>query len=340
MGNLKERILAIDWLRGVGIILVVLGHSLSYNTPTGINENYYLRNLIYNFIYSFHMPLMFVVSGIVFSRKIITSQSTDFKLSVIKSRFQKLMIPYFVYAVFYLPLKIIFASLARKQIEASDIWRVFIGENPNTALWFLYALFVFSCFTILFLKKENIKYFLLISLPLTFLGGLRLTGILILDKCFYNLFFFILGIYFGMHYNRLLIEDSKKIEKLLCSLFAFVVGLYLYNLGYAVVGPITGLLGSYILLIIAVLLEKKDMITSENMISKVGSSTMGIYLFHNPIQVIIRTIFTKVFLVPYALIVFFKFIFGFGGSLFIQKFLIEKSKILSFLFLGKPYIKR
>lgn len=50
----------IDWVdisKGLGIILVIIGHCV------------YLGGLIHNWIFSFHMPLFFILSGI-FIRKI------------------------------------------------------------------------------------------------------------------------------------------------------------------------------------------------------------------------------------------------------------------------------
>lgn len=57
---LKQRINWIDWAKVFAIYLVVLGHLLS---KTG-REGY-----IFNFIYSFHMPFFFFISGYLFTIK-------------------------------------------------------------------------------------------------------------------------------------------------------------------------------------------------------------------------------------------------------------------------------
>ena len=49
-----SRIPMIDVAKGIGIILVVIGHT---NLPT----------LVMNLIYAFHVPLFFVLSGMVFN---------------------------------------------------------------------------------------------------------------------------------------------------------------------------------------------------------------------------------------------------------------------------------
>lgn len=54
---MTNRVLYLDSLRGVTILLVVVGHLIQYNYNAG------LQNPIFNIIYSFHMPLFFFLSG-------------------------------------------------------------------------------------------------------------------------------------------------------------------------------------------------------------------------------------------------------------------------------------
>lgn len=68
-----ERNKAIDNVRGLGIILMVLGHS-SIPFP------------LYNAIFTFHMPLFFILSGYLYKERLLTD--------VIKINYQKVMKPY------------------------------------------------------------------------------------------------------------------------------------------------------------------------------------------------------------------------------------------------------
>lgn len=82
MGELalkKERIDWIDIAKGIGIILVVMGHLAA--------EDQDLKR----FIYCFHMPLFFFISGIVFNIKNI-----KFKKFFIK-KFKSVYLPYAVF---------------------------------------------------------------------------------------------------------------------------------------------------------------------------------------------------------------------------------------------------
>ena len=49
-----ERLNQFDILKGVGILLVMIGHAISTNS------------IVYNLIYGFHMPLFFFCSGFFF----------------------------------------------------------------------------------------------------------------------------------------------------------------------------------------------------------------------------------------------------------------------------------
>lgn len=78
----SQRIEWIDFSKAICIYLVVLGHALSYNVP----KECFLRN----FIYLFHLPVFFFVSGYLFRIKEEGKRFLPFLLSCFKS----LIIPY------------------------------------------------------------------------------------------------------------------------------------------------------------------------------------------------------------------------------------------------------
>lgn len=71
----------IDWAKTIGIILVVLGH-------------FPLKNYAIDFIYTFHMPLFFIVSGYLFT----PSLDNSYKQHVLKDA-KRLLIPYLFFGV-------------------------------------------------------------------------------------------------------------------------------------------------------------------------------------------------------------------------------------------------
>lgn len=58
----EQRDTRIDFLKGIAILLVVLGHIIDGNMAQGVIHGEWL-NYLYNAIYLFHMPLFFVLSG-------------------------------------------------------------------------------------------------------------------------------------------------------------------------------------------------------------------------------------------------------------------------------------
>ena len=131
MNDKSKRNSDLDILKGIGIVLVILGHQ---NLPIG------------HFIYSFHMPLFFLISGYLYYKK-------EIKESLVKD-FRRLIIPYFIGCVFVVSQDVFFAFLKHdlsyiKKSILSIIWgcgyisdKVILGNMPSIgAIWFLLALF-------------------------------------------------------------------------------------------------------------------------------------------------------------------------------------------------------
>ena len=75
----KERVVWVDISKGIGILLVVVGHCLN-------KENDIISR---GLIYSFHMPLFFILTGYTFAKQ---PSWADFRTSI-KKRFLRLWIP-------------------------------------------------------------------------------------------------------------------------------------------------------------------------------------------------------------------------------------------------------
>lgn len=117
----------LDILRGIGIIYVVIGHI-------------YSNHMIYNWIYSFHMPLFFIAAGYTYKEKPV--------LEDIKRRIQTIIIPYFSFGL----LILIYWQLIERRFRDSDMGfldsliGLFLGEyrylDFNVHLWFLPCFFM------------------------------------------------------------------------------------------------------------------------------------------------------------------------------------------------------
>lgn len=128
---LKQRIIWIDALKGILMILVVLGHAIQ--TEIGrYCEEYHLWNLIY----SFHMPAFMAVSGWLFYRKptdlaSISYQSGGGYINSCIRRCYQLLIPYLIWSLL--------AFLTRGTYTMERFYN--IVYMPDSYFWFLWVLF-------------------------------------------------------------------------------------------------------------------------------------------------------------------------------------------------------
>lgn len=155
-----------DYARGFGMILVVLGHTNFVGT---------------DWIYLFHIPLFFIVSGALFSM----SSPLYAKIS---NKFKRLYLPNLKYGLIFLLLHNLFTVLhmypAGAAYTASDYLRglikVILGGNEKLggAMWFLRALFfsylLYVCFAMLckrdYQLTENKKTLCIFLLIVSFCG--------------------------------------------------------------------------------------------------------------------------------------------------------------------------
>lgn len=124
---MKERIVWIDIAKAVGIYLVVLGHGLDNTNPE--------ENVIRNFIYIFHMPLFFLLSGYLFKKQ---NGFGDY----LHKNVYSLIVPYLFLNVVALLLRLpIYICGYHDIIE--DFIRLITGDAhaPAGPAWFLLCLF-------------------------------------------------------------------------------------------------------------------------------------------------------------------------------------------------------
>lgn len=64
---MKTRSNYLDILKGYAIILVVFGHCIQYGSGLqAMSNGLYFDNKVFQMIYSFHMPLLMLISGYLF----------------------------------------------------------------------------------------------------------------------------------------------------------------------------------------------------------------------------------------------------------------------------------
>ena len=132
------RIKWIDIAKGIGLYLVILGHLVKYGSP------------VFNWIFSFHMPLFFLVSGITFS------YSGNYFFSI-KKTLKNLVIPYFAIVIFGIIISLLVPTWAPLSLKRS-LLEVFYYVQPESLhvgqIWFLFAL---AMVQIIFISIREIK---------------------------------------------------------------------------------------------------------------------------------------------------------------------------------------
>lgn len=116
----------IDGLKGLLIVLVVLGHSIQWNF-TNPYETFGFK-----LIYSFHMPLFFFISGYL---TIIDTDRVHFQKWLRK--ILRLLIPFFSWAVLMLGIRILKGELL---INSVMLELFNLCMRPDRGLWYLWVL--------------------------------------------------------------------------------------------------------------------------------------------------------------------------------------------------------
>lgn len=122
-----NRISWLDILRGIGILLMVYGH-INYKIP------------VYNWIYSFHMPLFFFAAGVVYKSHPVIKDILHRALTI--------LVPYIFYGI----ITLLYWYFAERHYKPSDLTffeaakGILIGNEDaldfNIPLWFLPCFFL------------------------------------------------------------------------------------------------------------------------------------------------------------------------------------------------------
>lgn len=139
----------ISCLQTVGILLVVLGHSLPIDT---VSQNPAALVFIRNIAYSFHMALFFCISGFLFISSTHQKNLSYFQFLLQKSK--RLLIPYFILGFIALLPHYLLNQFAEKTVSLSPqaifLSFLFPADHPIRFYWFLAVLFSLFILTPLF----------------------------------------------------------------------------------------------------------------------------------------------------------------------------------------------
>lgn len=323
----KQYFASVDVARSIGIILVVLGHAFPDASLEGGIQNNVWR-IVYHIIYSFHMPLFVFLSGFVSD---VYSIDVCDCCNRVKKKFKRLMIPYFCWGILYIPFRILLAQYASAEFNIKRLWRILIGENPYSGLWFLYALFTISFIHIWLIKSDKkLSIGFIISILMLIIG--KYTNIIEPIKwVFLYLFYYLLGVYFHKYYAEIC-KVIKNKGRLFLTGCIFVV---LFFLNYQFKTCVSGFLNIIIaisgLLVVFVISEY---LSNIEFLTQIGKYGMDIFIMSGPVLVFLRIVLYKFVGIQYTLYVIVATILAYAIPIFISKFIIRKNRILRRLLLG------
>lgn len=283
----SNRILWVDIAKGIGILLVLIGH---------ISQNQYINS----FIYGFHMPLFFIISGYLYKNK----------KNYIRNKIKAILTPYLFFSIISFIYWYFIERNLRGQNENINILNVFSnifiarGGNDNyifnVALWFLPCLLVTEIiFHTIIEKIKDIRVVTIIMLLFSLLGYIYAQYDLIrlplaLDMVFVAIGFYFIG-YLWRKKGEFCFKDKMKISKnkkiiiiIIGFLFMIIFSIFnikidINNLKYPIypliyIVSITGCIVIYLI---------SNLIIKSNAIQYLGTNTLIIMCIHEPIKRIV-----------------------------------------------------
>ncbi len=265
--RMNERIKWIDVAKGLGLILVVVGHFWYGSNLPIINQA----------IYSFHVPMFFMLSGLTSAYS--TKQVTFAELA--KKKAVRLLVPSAIFIAITIPVYI-YANKGVTLLTALKELSFFEGSIPyNSPCWFLIVLFEVEIMAY-FIKKLDKKIGTLVFVLGYIIYKLGFSLVFGLDKAVIALGFYMFGYYF----KDALTKEPTRNEWLMTLVYAAVwvisglvlnskVTMYEMKLGYYWLFILSGTTGSLVFIFLC-----KTLLRNLNVLAKVGNNTVFIMGTH------------------------------------------------------------
>lgn len=299
---MKERLHWIDICRGLAIILVVVGHVVSSFYSSGRYIESTLFNQVGVFVYSFHMPLFFVISGY------LTKQKTNTRCVTlqIKRKMIVLGIPYLFFSIVTVALKLVAKDVVNAPLGVNDLLGIFL--YPIGPLWFLYALLLISVIHFVLIRNIKSTLWKALTLCITFalmafavsvergrvLSHSWVVNSIIIDVCKYA-FWYEAGVLLMESLIRVFsncLEKNKKYTMMISiiEVMTFIAIVAVLNtLGVSNILTHTALACIGILLCIKISMEIRE----SQALEFFGKRTMEIYLLHTYVVSALRVILVR-----------------------------------------------
>ncbi len=292
-----NRLHFIDIAKGIAIILVIFAHT-------------FRGNALKTFIYAFHIPVFFIISGVFFN----PNKYTGFK-SFLKLKFKSLLIPY----IFFYSLSFFYWLIVERYIRpganvpiSTPLLGLFYGTDtasymvPNGALWFLTGLFTAELILFIILKHSKKIFFRILWICLIGIGGyaLSLYDVLRLPLSFNSSLIAVVFLGFGYFIKDYIKQRSIHKITILCAALVLFVAVYflsklngIIDMDYTNYNNIFLFLASAILGSIALLLFSK-LLNKQPILEYLGKFSIVLMGLSEPIKRAFIGLFSKLSAIP------------------------------------------
>lgn len=303
-------------------ILVIVGHIARMYTNQGainVQTESLLLAKICNFIYGFHMPLYFFISGAIYHLCIYELEKYKDKIKYVKNKTKRLIIPYFIFGLFYVTPTMYLLNLTNDNLITYVLKNILFCQDSRH-LWFLYYLFIYFMITYFILKNSDKLNKLIPTTLILFL--ISIMNIPMISNYTLYYMFFLLGFAIDKYFNKIqnFINTHKVISRTLLSILLFI---YILLLNNNIHMTLINIVGTFLFFGIFILIP----IQNNAIFNFIKKYSMGIYLFHPMIIYIIFSYF-QININP---IIFCLIVFVITTSISIFLTFIAKSLKLSFI---------
>jgi fucose 4-O-acetylase-like acetyltransferase len=268
---LNTRLNWVDYAKGLGIILVVFGH-----VAKGLFSSKLIDPVFYyyavNFVYSFHMPLFFILSGFFFIKSLDKKGNTAF----IVNKLETIIYPFAIWSLIQTFIEIKLSAYTNNHVRPIEL--ITCLYLPRSQFWFLFAMFFINIANVAFVNlSKQWGIYLTIALWAAYL----ISGYnsILFDKAIINSLYFCVGIMLSRYQQvtRLILSNQYVF---LLNLLIFIAALYvffnypqrsIYNLLFP------QLSGSFVIIFIA---QKMSSFSLFSIIEYLGINSLAIYLVH------------------------------------------------------------
>lgn len=189
--EMTDHLTWVNTAKGIGIVLVVLGHVLVGLNGAGLIYDKKMYLLIFDIIYSFHMPLFFFLSGLFF----LHSYTKRGALLLIGNKTATIIYPFVIWSAIQIIIEASLANYTNNDESFSHLLTMFL--YPKSQFWFLHALFlmfVFNALLFTMLKQWAVWIATLITVCLFVFQDQLFANMAIVDNVTRNLIYFNTGI--------------------------------------------------------------------------------------------------------------------------------------------------